>query len=1343
MKKRTLILLLVCFASIGNIFGQELDYLEDLGTWSAPFSTSKSLWPSTDSPRDIEYRFTLTTPMDITVSNSRSTLKGSSIILYNSDFESVGRVHSPGESSYEVTASSLPAGTYVISISWYDTKGAIYIDLKGETPNITRIARNIGAFTSPFEYTDTQDTSDPSIAYQGPGTYNSGVCYRFTISHNMNVTISHCGSSLNKTDLYLLDEQGRNISTNSENTPLHDCENPEQAYLEMNDLTAGTYHVVSVGGYHDYGYLKGNITTRITGTSIEENAGSSDRNYIMTRIYKDDLGSNWMDKIDYFDAMGRAEQSVSVGASPEGGDIVSASEYDAYGRICKTWLPAEVKNNAGNYTSMTVLPSKVKSAYNEDPSPFSRVNYEPSPIDRPVAQYGPGDDWLSKDKAVRTDYQLTNIAGDNSLNCIRYQVSDKAENNDTLITITNMGNYPTGSLQGLRKKDEDGNTLIEFYNHAGQVVLSRQIPKSDTRHYDTYSIYDEWGNLRTVLPPLAADGMKSAKGSWSNQDRVICNYVYLYKYDDRFRMTAKRLPGQDWTRYVYDKADTPVFTQDGEQRKRREWAFAITDGLKRVCLTGICKNNFSSASLDAKVNAVRNNTSGNYKGYAVTGVTLTAPQVMTVNYYDDYKFMGKNGVPSENDSNYKYDVVSDYDKRYSGSAQSLLTGTLTAKLNNQIPISYLPSVMYYDYRGRLIQSKTGTHLTGGIGKEYIAYDFMGNQLKHKHIHTATGESTLTEEYTYTYDHAGRLLTSKHSLNGKPAVTLTDNEYDCTGRLKVNKRNGNAELKTSYSYNVRSWTKSISSPLFSQTLYYNDKRKNESNEARYNGNISGMDWTTSSDNIRRGYDFAYDGLSQLTNARYLENDIRSDKFNTSYSYDKQGNVLTLSRRGLTASGKYGLLDDLRLTLNGNQLKTVNDVATDSAYNNGFEFKDGDSAAIEYFYDANGNLIKDLNKKITEIQYNYLNLPNRIVFEDGNFVSYLYDAAGTKLNATHSIVGDVTTTDYCGNVIFENGNSKTLLTEAGYVSLIDGKYHFYLQDHLGNNRMVADQNGKVEEVNHYYPFGGTFAATSSVQPYKYNGKELDRSNGLNWYDYGARHYDAAIGRWHAVDPMGEIYYNQSPYDYCENNPVRLTDMDGMLADDPIKPTIHLPEVTIIGQKVMNPVSGFWGSVNYYLFGRTYSSPVYGIDNGIQTAKPISYITYDVNKEGFVTRVTPMGGIAPLPSTTSLNIKDIAKLLQAGKAAGKGGLTAVGRGLKKHGDRVGSAFPKAIGNQAAINQQGEKVLKSILENPNVQKNINNGSFNAGRYGIGSIDYQIPGGIGARFNSDGTKFIGFLEPK
>ena len=213
------------------------------------------------------------------------------------------------------------------------------------------------------------------------------------------------------------------------------------------------------------------------------------------------------------------------------------------------------------------------------------------------------------------------------------------------------------------------------------------------------------------------------------------------------------------------------------------------------------------------------------------------------------------------------------------------------------------------------------------------------------------------------------------------------------------------------------------------------------------------------------------------------------------------------------------------------------ALTTSYNGGFEFKDGVKQANEYAYDANGNLTKDLNKNISSIQYNCLNLPSAVTFADGSTITYTYAADGTKLRVVHKIGSTTTTTDYCGNVVYENGAPKYLLTEEGYVTLADRKYHYFLQDHQGNNRVVVDAAGTVE----YYPFGGLFASTN-VQPYKYNGKEYDGKNGVNWYDYGARMYDAATGRFTTQDRFAEKYYAMSPYQYGANNPTNVIDING---------------------------------------------------------------------------------------------------------------------------------------------------------------------------------------------------------
>ena len=374
------------------------------------------------------------------------------------------------------------------------------------------------------------------------------------------------------------------------------------------------------------------------------------------------------------------------------------------------------------------------------------------------------------------------------------------------------------------------------------------------------------------------------------------------------------------------------------------------------------------------------------------------------------------------------------------------------------------------------------------------------------------------------------------------MTLVENTYDDLGRIKSSKRHGNSALTTDYTYNVRSWMKTLTTDtLFNQTLHYNDSYGGS--RACYNGNVSAMSWKAAGDTGVHGYRFSYDEMSRLTAAGYLWNGSPSANYDTSYTYNRQSNLTSLRRNGRTGASSYGLIDDLTLTLDGNWLTRVDDAATASAYNNGFEFKDAVKQDNEYTYDKNGNMTKDLNKNIIDIQYNCLNSPSKVTFKDGSTITYTYAVNGTKLRTVHTIGNTTSTTDYCGNVIYENGVQKLLLTDAGHVTLSDKKYHYYLQDHQGNNRVVVDQAGQTEEVNHYYPFGGTFAsADNSIQPYKYNGKELDTKNGLNWYDYGARQYDVAIGRWNAVDPMAEMYYSWSPYVYCVNSPTNYVDPTG---------------------------------------------------------------------------------------------------------------------------------------------------------------------------------------------------------
>ena len=644
----------------------------------------------------------------------------------------------------------------------------------------------------------------------------------------------------------------------------------------------------------------------------------------------------------------------------------------------------------------------------------------------------------------------------------------------------------SGQLSVIKTTDEDLNVSYTFTDEMGHVVLTRQMKGSET--HDTYYVYDDKSNLCFVLQPMYQ--------SSANLDQ----YAFQYKYDGRNRCIWKKLPGAGYMEMVYDNADRLVFSQDGNQRALTSgnWTYYKYDGLNRLTEQGTCTNK----------------------------VTTSGTNVLVQHFYDSYAFRAQAGF---NNSNFPDDA--------SGNGKGALTASVATVLgsSNKIYTAY-----YYDIKGRVAKT-VQSNLLGGYDVTATIYTFTDKPATVTHTHTASGKPTRTEMYTYSYNHADRLLKVEHTLGGTK-ITLADYAYDNLGRLQSKSLHGSATNKLTYAYNVRGWLTGISGSKFTQNLYYNTG----TGTAKYNGSISSMTWKAGNESTIRGYKFTYDGLSRLMNATYGETagiNTNTNRFSENVTaYDKNGNIKTLQRYGQTAASGYGLIDNLTFTLGGNLLNRVDDAAAASAYGGGFEFKDGVKQANEYTYDSNGNLTKDLNKGISNISYNCLNLPSAVTFSDGSTIVYTYAGDGAKLKTVHKIGGTTTTTDYCGNVVYENGVQKLLLTEEGYVTLSDGKYHYYLKDHQGNNRVVINQSGTVEEANHYYPFGGVFASTGNTQPYKYNGKELDAKKGLNWYDYGVRMYDAALGRFATVDPSAENYFNTSLYAYCGNNPISRIDPTG---------------------------------------------------------------------------------------------------------------------------------------------------------------------------------------------------------
>ena len=155
--------------------------------------------------------------------------------------------------------------------------------------------------------------------------------------------------------------------------------------------------------------------------------------------------------------------------------------------------------------------------------------------------------------------------------------------------------------------------------------------------------------------------------------------------------------------------------------------------------------------------------------------------------------------------------------------------------------------------------------------------------------------------------------------------------------------------------------------------------------------------------------------------------------------------------------------------------------------------------------------------------------------------------------------VKTTRYFPTFETESGQLKHIFTAEGKaVPMKKGfEYQYFIKDHLGNTRVVLTQTGHPDsyrdlQQNSYYPFGMLMAGLpqkeeANTNKYLYNGKELQDDFGLDWYDCGARFYDAEVGRFHTIDPLAEKYMGISTYTYCVNNPIIFIDPNGMEIDE----------------------------------------------------------------------------------------------------------------------------------------------------------------------------------------------------
>ncbi|HEY9047906.1 MAG TPA: RHS repeat-associated core domain-containing protein, partial [Ohtaekwangia sp.] len=374
----------------------------------------------------------------------------------------------------------------------------------------------------------------------------------------------------------------------------------------------------------------------------------------------------------------------------------------------------------------------------------------------------------------------------------------------------------------------------------------------------------------------------------------------------------------------------------------------------------------------------------------------------------------------------------------------------------------------------------------------VVYDFEGKKLVSKTYHNAGTGRVTTVINKMLYDHMGRLTTVYQNNNGAASdQLLVKYEYNELGQLVDKKLHetsagSNTFLQSvDFRYSIQGWLTSINdaqvtsdngvtndetTDYFGMELLYEKAQSGIITTPLYNGNISAVKWkapgTAAGPVDQRSYKFTYDNANRFKTAVSQISISATDwtkevnALNESVTgYDLNGNILTLqrnTRKNQTLSTYVSqAADNLTYTYDpaaGDQLLQVVDATSNAA-----GFDNGTSGTSnDYSYDANGNLLSDKNKGISNTVYNHLGKPTSVVYTDGRHVDYTYDAAGTKLTMKVYAAGGTlqTTTDYANAFVYVNNQLSFFGSPEGRVVNNNGnlEYQYVIADHQGNTRVV---------------------------------------------------------------------------------------------------------------------------------------------------------------------------------------------------------------------------------------------------------------------------------------------------
>jgi RHS repeat-associated protein len=492
--------------------------------------------------------------------------------------------------------------------------------------------------------------------------------------------------------------------------------------------------------------------------------------------------------VTYSDGFGRAFQSIGVGQSPTGGDMIMPGAFSKNGLVDTTYLPyvsatatGTIRVNALRGTVSdpnTYSTSEQYLFYQNTPKvaadnfPFSRTVYRNTPDAKVTEQGAPGQDWQPGGHTVRSTMTFNNA----TTYRVRYWKHDGTTNSD----------YPDNSVAVSIVTDENDNIVRSYTNALGQTVL-KQVQVGSSSFLETYYIYDRYGRLTYEVPPKALETLGTGATLNAN-DGSVSELIFKYTYDNFNRVITRKVPGAAEEHMVYDKYDRLVLSQNGVLRAQNKWLFIKYDRQNRPIYTGVLADASSRATLQSTMDAIDYTTSPffeveqsgtSYHGYSNTVYPTTNTALLSVNYYDHYNFDRTGAV----DYNYDNTHFAGQETNALANTRGLTTGSRTAIIDasGNISADWLIGVVFYDKYGRVIQTQSNNHLYLTVAdKGTVIYDFE-KALKSKATHYQSASSVVTTVTRNVYDDDGRLQRIYHSVNGAAEKAVVAYGYNALGQ----------------------------------------------------------------------------------------------------------------------------------------------------------------------------------------------------------------------------------------------------------------------------------------------------------------------------------------------------------------------------------------------------------------------------------------------------------------------------------------------------------------------------------------------------------------------------------